>query len=196
MGAEMLLGKEEALEMLHRPGVSLILGYHPRANIDLLLDLSLWAVGKGLHSMVVDCDRTVSFELLAPRLERDRLSKVLLSHPENLDSLRRDLESCIPMKSVGGVAINRPSSLIGETDLVKKFEEKRRFWRSTFPTIKALAKNAPVVILEDSRRGDRIEYRVHPALYYLSETILDAAEDGKRVEHYRILKRRREGAQS
>jgi len=191
----MLLGKEEALELLYRPGVSLILGYHPRANIDLLLDLSLLAVGRGLRSMVLDCDRTVSLELLAPRVERERLSRVLLSHPEDLDSLRRDLESCILMEDVGGVAINRPSSLIGEADLVKKFEQKGRFWRSTFPAIRGLAGRAPVVILEDSRRGDRIEYRVHPALYYLSGTILDAAEDGKRVEHYRIVKKRPEDIQ-
>ncbi len=140
--------------------------------------------------MVLDCDRNITFESSRSRLGERDASRVLLSHPEDRASLVSDLRSVASMPDVGVVVLNRASSLIGASDPVARSREKSLLWHSIHPLLSGLSERCPVLVLEDSRKIEQMEYKVHPALYYLAGTILEAVEDGKNVRSYRICKRR------
>lgn len=142
--------------------------------------------------MVLDCDRNITFETSRSRLGKGDASRVLLSHPEDRASLARDIRSVTAMPDVGLVVLNRASSLIGASDQVARFREKSVLWRSIQTLLSSLSERRPVLVLEDSRKIEQVEYKIHPALYYLAGTILEAVEDGKNVLSYRICKMRSE----
>lgn len=190
MSGEATVPSLRASEFVSCQGISLVLGYHPRANLDLVIGLCVSVALEGQRSLIMDCDRTVTLDILRSRLEEGEISRILLSHPEDAISLNGDVVAANSVKDVGILVINRPSSLVKASDLIGKFEEKKRLWHLLYRSLIDISKRCPVLILEDSRRIDQIEYKIHPALYYLSETILDAAEDGKKVQQYQIVKRR------
>ncbi len=186
----LLLARGEVSQLMAGGGVFLLLGRHPRANIDLAVEACIATARRGLRAVVLDCDRTITFEAYRSQLAEREASRILLSHLEDVESLAGGLRSAGSMPDVGLVVLNRASSLARASDPVVGSREKNALWRTLHPPVSKLSEGRPVLILEDSRKGEQIEYRVHPALYYLSGTILDAVEDGKSVLHYRIVKRR------
>lgn len=135
-------------------------------------------------ALVLDCDHTVMLDGLKGK-DTERL---LLSRPGNIDELLRDLNASTGLEDIGGLVLNRPSSLIEHSDNLERFSEKRNFWIRASKSLSTHGRKYPVVILEDSRRYDQVEYKVHPALYFQSQLVLDAVEKGKKVQQYQILK--------
>ncbi len=181
---------DKAAKLVSCAGVSLLLGYHPRANVGFAVALCMAVARGGRKSFILDCDHTVTLDSGRAQLGEGGISNVLLSHPENVVAFEGDLKAARSVGGVGMVAINRASSLVDEARLIERFEEKRKLWTLAYHPIRDLSREHPVLILEDSRRYDQMEYKIHPALYYLSESVLVAVEEGKEVQHYRIMKKR------
>jgi hypothetical protein len=184
--------KGQVAEMVSRRGVTVLLGRHPRANLGLAVEFAVGVARSGMRSMILDCDRTVTLEKERSGLGEASVSKIFLSHPEDTLSLARDLKAAGTIANVGCVVLNRPSSLIEASGIIQRYGEKKRLWQSTGGPLADLSDRCPVLILEDSRRIEQLEYKVHPALYYISQAILNAVEHGKDVQRYQILKRRTE----
>lgn len=184
------LNEDEALELVSQPGISLALGYHPRANLNLVFRLCSKAIGEGLKALVLDCDHTITVDGFDVGTDPVPASNLLISHPEDASELSSDLDAAGEVEARGAVVINRPDSLIESASPMRKFEEKRGLWSSVHPRIKGLSRDSPVLILADIWGEGDLEIRVHPALYYTADRILEALEEGKQVESYRISKRR------
>jgi hypothetical protein len=184
------LSLDGASEAISGPGVHLLLGYHPRANLNLAVDLCLRAVRRGGKALAIDCDRTIALETERSRVGPDEVARILLSHPGDIPSLKSDVKAAASLQGMGILLLNRASSLVGSTELLEKYGEKRSIWASLHPDLRSISLQAPVLVLEDARRYDQIEYKIHPALYYLSDSILDAVEEGKTVTGYRMVKKR------
>jgi hypothetical protein len=122
--------------------------------------------------------------------DRSSISQVLLSRPEELAELLSDLRALERLRGSSVVVINRPSSMVREAGLLDRYRAKGRMWQSVGGILGGLSRKGAVLVLEDARRYDEVEYKVHPAIYYLCRVILDALEEGKEVLHYRILKNR------
>jgi hypothetical protein len=138
----------------------------------------------------LDCDHTVILDRGRQDLTEEEARRVLISHPGKLDGLIGDLEASSKMEGIGVLLVNRPSSIIDDSDNLKRFGAKRELWVLAAPNLRAHRVNHPVIIIEETRRYDEVEYKVHPALYYQCNLVLDPVERGKDVEQYRILKRR------
>ena len=184
------LGKNQVYELISRPGISLFLGYHPRANLGLALDLVIGVARDGRRALVLDCDHTITLDRERSRMGEEETTRVLISHPEDVEGLVRDLGASRELEGIGALVVNRPSSLVGNSDNLKRFSAKGNLWTRASRHLQVVRNIFPVLILEDSRRYDQVEYKVHPALYYLSTIILDSIEKGKDVQQYRILKKR------
>jgi hypothetical protein len=184
------LSGHQVLELISRPGISLFLGYHPRANLGLVLNFVVGVAGEGERALVMDCDHTITLDRERSQLGEEEAKRILISHPEEPGGLLRDLGASRDMDNVGGLVVNRPSSLISDSDNLKRFCAKKDLWTRASRHLRSHQDRYPVLILEDSRRYDQVEYKVHPALYFLSNLILDAIEKGKDVKQYRILKMR------
>jgi hypothetical protein len=185
-----VLSCDEAVAVISRKGVNLVLGYHPRANLGLGIGLCLEKVKNGLKCLVIDCDRTVALEGQRPALTKEEAVRVLVSHPEDLAALKADIEAARWVPDAGMVLLNRASSLVLEYDPLRRFEAKRKLWESINSSLRAVGARCPAVVLEDARKHDQVEYKVHPALFYISDTILDSVEEGKSVSSYRLTKKR------
>ena len=184
------LGKDQVIDQLSSPGLFLFLGYHPRANLDLALEFVLGVARSGSKAFVLDCDHTVVLDRERQNLEDEEPRRVLISHPEDLGGLVGDLEASSKIEGIGVLLVNRPSSIIDDSDNLKRFEAKRELWTRASPYLRTHKVSHPVIVIEDTRRYDEVEYKVHPALYYQSNLVLDPVERGKDVEQYRVLKRR------
>ena len=184
------LSLDEASDLIIRPGVHLVLGYHPRANLGLAVGLCVGAVKRGEKAFAIDCDRTIALETERSKMSPDEVARILLSHPGDIPALKSDLKAAASLTGMGILLLNRASSLVKNTELLEKYGEKRSLWASLHPHLRSISLQAPVLILEDARRYDQMEYKIHPALYYLSDSILDAVDEGKAVSGYRMPKRR------
>lgn len=191
---EVSLARDRAAELVVDRGVFLFLGRHPRANLDSATDICISVARRGSRALILDCDHNITFETARSRLGERDASRILLSHPEDMASLVSDLRSAGSMPDVGVAFLNRPSSLVGASDPVARSREKSKLWRSIHSLLSSLSERCPVLVLEDSRKIEQVEYKVHPALYYIAGTILEAVEDGKNVLHYRITKRSPRGS--
>ncbi len=183
-----ILSRCEAAGLISGQGICLFLGYHPRANVGLGIGLCIERARDGLKCLVLDCDRTVALERERPLLSKEEAARVLVSHPEDAEALKADLKAAASIPDLGMILLNRASSLVAEFDPPERYRAKRKLWESVYPSLRIVSQRCPVVVLEDARRHDEVEYKLHPALFYLSDLILDAVDDGKNVQNYSIIK--------
>ena len=188
MSNDGLLPLDEAAHLVLGSGISLALGYHPRANIELALLAASKAVDGGGRAALLDCDRTISLSGISQQAS----SRILIGHPESVEQILLAVGSIARLPDIQLLVINRAGSLVSSFEIVARFEEKKELWTRLGPALLGLSKSSAVLLLEDARRTESVEYMVHPALFYVCSVILDAAEDGKKVESYRILKKRAE----
>ncbi len=182
-----VLSEQDVSGLLWNEGISLVLGYHPRANLNLASQAYKMALDEEKRALILDCDHTITLNDFEHGSNWPA-AMLLISHPENAGELISDLKGAVEVEDKGTVIVNRPNSLIMTTDPTTKFEEKRELWLGAHGYLEELSRSCPVLILSDSRKPQRLEFMIHPALYYLCDIILGAREEGKEVKGYSALK--------
>ena len=154
--------------------------------MELATRLTWDVVKRGGRAALFDCDRTITPNGIEESLSAD----VLIAHPEDAEQIQVAIRSLSRIPRIRLLVINRAGSLAEGFEIVSRYAEKKRLWTGISRSIDRLPPGLPILLLEDARRSESVEYMVHPALYYICDLILDAAEDGKKVQNYRIVKRR------